>query len=40
MALERTFALESGLSIYFTKIVGATACVDAPETCDLSAGDR
>ena len=38
MALERTFALKGGLSIYFTKIVGATACVDVPKTCDLSAG--
>ena len=38
LALERMFALKGGLSIYFTKIVGATACVDAPETCDLSAG--
>ena len=37
-ALERMFALEGGLSIYFTKIVGATACVEAPATCDLSDG--
>ena len=38
LALERTFALKGGLSLYFTKIVGATACVDVPKTCDLSAG--
>ncbi len=38
LALERMFAQGGDLAQYFTRLVGAQACIDDPATCDLSDG--
>jgi YVTN family beta-propeller protein len=37
-AVERLFRVGSPYTTYFATLVGATACISAPRTCDLSRG--